>query len=112
MATLTDLQVGMKVKVTYEDMGNGIYRAENVIVTQLHTVISGIVTAKDIYGPTFTIQASNGLTYTFEVVGKTTYSGYGVTSFSRLKVGMKVKVGYATLEGGTLRAMSVTVRRK
>ncbi len=104
---LGDLLVGMKVKVTYLDMGNGVFRAQNVVVTQLHSKISGKVTSKAT--SSFTILGSDGFNYTFQVTSKTTFSGNNVTSYSGLKVNMKVKVSYVELTDGTLRAVSVIV---
>jgi len=104
---LTELQVGMKVKVGYLNMGNGILRALTVTVTQLHAKINGKVTAKD--SSSFTILGGDGNSYTFQVTTKTSFSGNGVTGFSGLKIGMKVNVTYATLTDGTLRAKNVII---
>jgi hypothetical protein len=106
---ISGLSAGMKVKVTYVNMGNGILRATNVVVTQKSSTVSGKVTAKD--SSTFTILGTDGNTYTFQVTSNTSFSGKGVVSFSKLKVGMKVKVSYAQLTGGTLRALNVTIRK-
>lgn len=110
VTALSDLGVGTNVKVSYLDMGNGIYRAKTVVVTQLHTKIGGTVTAK--VGSYFTILGKDGYTYTFQVTSKTTFSGFGVTSYSELKVNMKVRVAYVVLTDGTLRAGSVVVKGK
>jgi RecJ-like exonuclease len=102
------LVTGMTVKVTYRDMGNGILRAQTVEVTQLSMTITGHITA--IHSSSFTILGVDGVTYTFKVNANTTYSGNGVTSFTELAKGMKVKVTYTELSNGTLRATKVVVR--
>ncbi len=104
------LALGMKVKVAYTDMGSGVLRAVNVVVTKISLKVSGKVTAKD--SSSFTILGTDGATYTFQVTSKTVFSGQNVDKFSQLKVGFKVKVSYAVLADGTLRAVNVVIRQR
>jgi Domain of unknown function (DUF5666) len=104
------LALGMKVKVAYTNMGNGILRATNVVVTKVSLKVSGSVTAKD--SSSFTILGTDGITYVFQVTTKTVFSGRNVTKFDQLKVGYTVRVSYALLTDGTRRAINVVIRQR
>jgi len=105
---ITGLAVGMTVKVTYTKSGD-LLRANSVVVTAVNIKIDGKITK--IGTSSFTVLANDGTTYVFHVTSNTTYSGNGVTSFSELAKGMKVRVTYTLRSDGELRAVKVIVRK-
>jgi hypothetical protein len=103
---ITGLAVGMTAKVIYTKSGD-LLRALSVVVTAVNVKIDGKVTK--IGSSTFTILATDGSTYVFQVTSNTTFTGKGVDSFSELTKGMKVRVTYTVRDDGTLRAVKVVV---
>jgi len=98
----------MTVKVTYTKSGD-LLRANSVVVTAVNIKVDGKIS--QIGSSTFTVLANDGTTYVFHVTSNTTYSGNGVTSFSELTRGMKVRVTYTLRSDGELRAVKVIVRK-
>jgi hypothetical protein len=100
------LVVGMMVKVVYTQSGD-LLRASSVVVTAVTVKLDGKVTK--IGTSSFTILATDGNKYIFQVTSNTTFSGYGVESFNELTRGMKVRVTYTVRDDGTLRAVTVII---
>jgi hypothetical protein len=111
-SSVSELATGMYVNVTADTLSNGHYLAVkvNVLKVVAKAKVTGWVTAVD--ASSFTIKGKDGNTYTFQVTGNTTVSGKGVTSYSGLDTGMKVRITYSDLGDAGLRATAIVVLKK
>jgi Domain of unknown function (DUF5666) len=109
---LAGLSNGMYVNVTTTSLSSGELLAMkvNVLKVIVKAKVTGYVSSVD--ASAFTVTATNGKIYTFQVTANTTISGKGISSFNGLLDGMKVRVTYSNLGSEGLRATAIVVLKK